>query len=615
MYPVKKNNNSRPNEYSDSVRAFGLAIRDPESFLHYLRQEESQRLGKKNWTMYNHELPKSRFVQMQILSQSDSKEKIPVLDMVVEQDDKMDTHSFMDFMKQLSVLPAYNTRRSTSSGRYASALELQRQQKKILVPQYTLEQNYKVQMYKHYGNNLSKQRLNQRKINHEKEREVTPSDSEVELECGQKEQPQIKENMKQRERNYHQMAEVAEPSSVIGKFGQRNSNSSRPSAPEFNNSKSRGIIITPSQHILHTPVSIFRHFSPTQNVSTFKETPVPKSHKISTSRVRKEPLTSNSTRPIVSILATATGPPFTYSLRVYSEINPKTTDISLVSTDISRMSRDINTDTDISHVHIDIPRIYTGISRPHDVSTPSSDISHILPFTEISRAHFAVPRQHPNPSLSPASFQSAKDRDHLESSSALNVSALSRELTTVSHQSFQSVDSFPQSADISPLSADIIPPLLPLFTKKPTSTEQLQLPEESEGHEEIFVTNTPPYNSRQNEKLSGSGDVNKQESNSYSASSLQQSADPVARNIKNVYPSLIATTEQKESGEGKVYNPSTKAGDKKQMRRKSIQQPVISRIHEEDKYNEVHLTVAETAYYKRRQLARKPFMILETAGE
>lgn len=577
MYPVENNNDlrSRPNEnFSDSIRSFGVAIRDPESFIRYLRQEERERLGKESLESSNHVLPKSKFVQMHILSQSDSKEEVPLLNMVVEQDDKMNTNSFMDFMQKLYVLPAYNTRPSLSKD--YSALELQEERRKILVPQQTFEENDEVQNYEQNTNSLHKQRLNQRKFNNDSEIEIAPSDPEVGLERRQKEQLRRKENLNRGERLYHQRVETSEPILIVRKFGQRNSDLSRPSTPEFNNSKYHEILMTPSRDILPPPESTFRNSSLTQNTLTFTKASDPKPQNISSLPVINQPSTYNLTRPVLSIPSTE---PFAFPLRVYSKISPKNKDISLISVDTSRSSDDINTDTDISHVHIDIPRIYKAVSRPRaDVTTPSSDTSQTTEFNEIYLAHFAVPRQYTSRSLPQASFRSAKNRSHLEGSSGL---------TTVSHRSFHSVDNSRQSTDI-------VPPLLTL------------------SHEKMFVRYNSTYNSYQNETLSGSGDV-KRESNS--GSSHRQSADPVARTTKNDYPSLTLKTEQNDSGGDKDYNLSTKAGDRKNLRRKSVQPPINNHIHQEDKYNEVQLTVAETAYYKRRQLARKPFRILETTSE
>jgi hypothetical protein len=552
---------------------------------------------------------------MQILSQSDSKENVPALNMVVEQDDKMGTDSFTDFMEQFSLLPAYETGRSTSNGGHTSALETREQQNKMLVPQYKIEQNYEVQNYEQFGNNVNKQRLNQRKTYHEGEREVKQSTPEEELERSQREQSQRRAKWKHRERNYHQRAEVDEHSSIMGKFGQRISNLFRPTMPEFKKSKSHDILMTNSKKVFPPTASIFRNFSLIQNAPTFQETPVTRSNSISSSTVRNRPLSSNSTRPL-SNPAHTISPPSTFPIGVYSEISPKAMDNSLISTDISRVSGNIDTDTDTSHVHIDIPRKYTGVSHPHaDLSTSSSDISHTPQFTEFSRVRFTLPRQQPSISLSPPYFEAAEDQDNLQFSSILNESALLSELTTVSHQSLQSGDNFQHSADISPPSVNIIPPLPPLFKEQSIRNEQSQLPEQSEGHEDIFFTNNPTYVSRQNEPLNGSGGDNKEERYSDRASSVQGSSGWVARHVEDVRWEPEATADQEESRGQQGYRPYTAAGGEQQTRRKSVQQAVSSQTDPEDDYKEVRLTAAETAYYKRRQIAKKPFKILEATGE
>jgi hypothetical protein len=628
MYPVENNNNSNSpskEDFTDPVRSFGMTIADPESFLRYLRQEESHRLGKQSWTQQNHVLPKSRFVQMQIMAESDSKEREPIFNMVVEQDDKMDRNSFMDFMEQLSVLPAHSTSQSKSKGAYVSELKLQKQQNKPLVPQHKLEQSNEVQKHEHYENNVIKQRLIERKFSVERERKVTPKELEVELEHSQTEQPQRKANWRQRERHYYENFDVAEPLSVMGVFGQRISNLSRPSTTQFYNPKSYNILMSPSLHLLPPAVSTSRYFSLPQNIPTFPETPLHTPRNMGSSRIRKRPMTPS--RPVVSRPSTDIPPRLIYPLQAYNEIVPKTANISLITTDLPQVSNDIDRrltdvsfpDTDISHVHVDIPRIYKGVSRSRaDVSTPSSVIAHTPPFDDVSHTHILLSQQQSNPSSSPASFPSAKSPDGLEDSLSLNGFALSRESTTVSHKSIetsQSIDSSRQFADFSPKSAGIIPPLPPTFTEIPARNDKSRLTEEFEGNKDIFITNNATYNSYQNEALGGLGEINEQESNGYKAPSLKQSADPVARNIKNFNLSLMATYLQKGSVAANAYNPYTKAGDETQIRRKPNQQPARNHIHPEDKYNEVQLTVAETAYYKRRRLTRKPFTILETTGE
>lgn len=608
--PVDNNTNSniRPNDnFSDPIRSFAVAIRDPEAFLHYLRQEESERSGRQNWTKYNEKLPRSRIVQMQIMSQSDSKGKVPILHMVVEQDDKMDMNSFMDLLEHVSSLPTYNTRRSESNGEDASVSKLQKEQKKIWAHQRTQEEDMQ-QEYQQYGNSIHKEQLNEGNISHEVDREVPRKEPELELEKGRKEQTRRKTDRRQKEPYYRTKDRIAEPLLIIGKFGQRIPNYSRSSTREFNRSKSHDVLIAPSLHLLPPAVTTFRDFNLPQDVSSFAETPAPKFQDVSYLRRRNRPRIPNSRRPLdVSVPTTDMPGPLTH---VHNKIKPLALDVPHVSTDIPRLSTNIPpqstqisfSDVDISHVHIDIPRIYAGISRPHtDVSPPPSDTSHPLP------RHISIFRQLPNPRISSSSSRSTNNPGRLEGFSSSNGSELSHEATAISQQpseTFESADRFRHFVDISPPSADIIPPLLPTFVENPTKNEYTRLSAESKGHEDIFIMNNATYNSYEHDESSGRAE---QVANNYTTSNLRESPEETTRNIKDVFPSLTDILVQKETSGNRA---STVTGD-----RKSTQQPLSNPVHREDEYDQVQLTAAETAYYRRRQLTRKSFRILETAGE
>jgi hypothetical protein len=551
MRPVDSINNSisGPNDkFSDPVRSFAVAIRDPETFVRYLRQEEAQRLGKQNRA-----LPGARYVQMEVLSRTEKQERTPVLNMVVEQDDEMDMNSFVDLMEQVSALPAYQTKRSRPEDADISVYELQKPQRKTWTEQHTQQQ---------HGNSLRKQRLGNRNTNPEGQREVTLNEPEEGLEQGRREQPQRKTGQG---RYYRQRVKIAEPLLIFGEFGQRDPNYSRPVTLDFNRSKSHDILMVPSRYLLPPGVPESKHSNLPQDIPSFTETPVPKS-----SRKRNRQRTHNSRRPV------DLSQPFSPVLHVYNGTNPPSSNISRVSTDIPRQS----TDSDVSLVHIDIPRIYTTISHPH------TDVS-ASPFTDISRVHIAISRQ---PS---SSFRAPNSVGGLHGSSPPNESKVSHEPTTVASQpteTFQPIDSFRQYADTSPPSADIVPPLFAKFTKNATRNEQSYLSEESEGHEEHFIGNSPTYGSYQNVAPTDYG----RESSNNTASSLLQPGEPVARNTEGVYLSRVAV--QRERGDRKQHRPAT------------------GQIHRDDGYDELQLTAAETAYYKRRQL-HKQAMILETSGE
>jgi hypothetical protein len=522
MRPVDSINNSisGPNDnFSDPVRSFAVAIRDPETFVRYLRQEERQRLGKQNGM-----LPTARYLQMEVLSRSETQQQTPVLNMVVEQDDEMDMNSFVDLMEEVSALPVYHTKRSRSEDAGTSLYEVQKPRRKMWAEQH------------------AQQLLDERNINPDGGGNIKLNEPEDELEQKRREQPQRKPDQR---RYYRQRVKIAEPLLVFGEFGQRNPNYSRPMILNFNRSKSHDTPMAPSLYLLPPAFSTFKHLNVPQDVPAFTETPVPKS-----SRQRNRSRTYNSRRPI------DVSRPFSPALQVHDRSNPLSSNISRISTDIHLKS----TDTDLSLVHIDIPRIYTTISHPH-TNVPAS------PFTDISRVHIAISRQ-------PDFFQAANSLDDVRVTSSPNASELSHEPTTLTPQStetFQSADSFRQYADTSPPPADILPPLSTKFAKNSSRNE------ESETREELLTGNSQAYDSYQSEASRDAG----RGSSRNPIASLMQHSEPV-------YPSRVAMVEQ------------TGRGDRKQ--------------HREEEYDELQLTAAETAYYRRRQL-RKQAMILETSGE
>ncbi|XP_023727140.1 uncharacterized protein LOC111875269 isoform X2 [Cryptotermes secundus] len=494
MRPVESTNNSisGPNDnFSDPVRSFAVAIRDPETFVRYLRQEERRRLGKQSGM-----LPNARYVQMEVLSPSETQQRTPVLNMVVEQDDEMDMNSFVDLMEQVSAVPAYHTKRSRSEDAETSVYEGHKPRRKMRAEQH------------------SQQRQDERNIIPEGGGDIKLNEPEEEVEQRQKEQPQRRPDQR---RYYRQRVKISDPLLVFGEYGKRKPNYSRPITLDFNRSKSHDIPTAPSLYLLPPAVSTFKHLNVPQDVPTSTETPVPKS-----SRQRNRSRTHNSRRPVDA------------TLQVHDRANPLSSNISRISTDIPLQSAD----ADISLVHIDIPRIYTTISHPY-TDVPAS------PFTDISRVHIAISRQ-------PA----ASSLGGLRGTSLPKAS----EPTTVTPQStedFQSVDGFRQYADTSPPPADVTPPFAK-FTRN------------SSRNEELLAGNSPAYDSYESEAPSRSP-----------VASLVQLSEPV-------YPSRVALVVQAEGGDGKR--------------------------HRDHEYEELQLTAAETAYYKRRQL-RKPAMILETSEE
>jgi hypothetical protein len=495
MRPVDGINNSisGPNDnFSDPVRSFAVAIRDPETFVRYLRQEERQRLGKQNGM-----LPTARYVQMEVLSRSEAQQRTPVLNMVVEQDDEMDMNSFVDLMEQVSAVPAYHTKRSRSKDADTSVYEVQKPRRKMWAEQH------------------AQQRLDERNVDPEGEGDIKLNEPEQELEQRRRER---KPNQR---RYYRQRVKIAEPLLVFGEFGQRSPNYSRPVTLDFNRSKSHDIPMAPSLYLLPPAVSTFKHLKVSQDVPDFTETPVPRS-----SRQRNRSRTHNSRRPV------------DVAIQVHERPSPLSSNISRISTDIPLQL----TDTDVSLVHIDIPRIYTTISHPH------TDVS-ASPFTDISRVHIAVSRQPATNSLG-----------GLRGSSSPNASET---VTPQSTETVQSADSFQQYADTSPLFAK--------FTKNSSGNGQSYTSGESETRGEFLTGNSPAYDSYESEVSRGAG--------------RGSSRSPIASLVQ---PSRVALVVQ------------TEGGDRKQ--------------HREHEYDELQLTAAETAYYKRRQL-RKPAMIMETSGE
>ena len=569
--------------FTDPVRSFAVAIRDPETFLRYLRHEESQRLGKQTRTSYNQMLPSARHVQMQILSLSDSKEKSPVLNIVVEQDDKMNMSSFMDLMEQVSSLPAYNKQRSEYNYDDKSISELEKQQKATWAQPYALRQ------YQQDGTGHRKQRPAERNTNPDGKRDVKAKEPELETERSWKQQSVRKTDRKHRERYYRQRDGVVEPMLIVGDFGKRNPNYSRPSTRPFIRRQSQDISVAPSPYLLPPMFSTFRRSDLQQDLPSSSETPFTKPDGISALRKLKErPIGHNSRRP-VDVFSPSTDIPqsFIHTALVHNETSTLAANRSLVSADIPRASTDIprvstdiprtSTDIppqpvakDISHVHISIPRIYTSVSRPRtNISAP--------PFTDISRVHIAISRQPLNPSSSSASSR-LTNKESVEDFSPPNASELSSETTSDSYEPTEATqpgDSFRLKVNILPPSLHILPPLLTTLTENQPTNEQSAVPAESEDDEEFYVDDNPTYSSYQNE---ASGDPG-------AASSPQEPSHPVARNTKTVQTDIAASDDTQGQS-----------------------------VSDHSDYGELQLTAAETAYYRRRQL-RKPPVILEITGE
>jgi hypothetical protein len=269
------------------------------------------------------------------------------------------------------------------------------------------------------------------------------------------------------------------------------------------------------------------------------------------SRKRTRPRTHNSRRP--ADLPT----PLSCALHVHNATNSLTRNISRICTDSPRQT----TEGDVSLVHIDIPRIYATISHQHGDTSA-------FPFSDIPRVHIEISRQ---PS---GSFPVANSLSDAEDTSSPNASETSREPTTVIPQSTETVqsgDSSRQYADTSP-PADIARLLSDEFTKSSSRNEQPFLSDESEAAEEVPVGKSPADDGYASPR---------RDSNRNSAS------EPFARNTKDG-----AAAEQTGRGDGK-------------------ERATARSRHE---YDELQLTAAETAYYKRRQL-RKPAMILGSNGE
>jgi hypothetical protein len=503
---------------------------------------------------------------MQILSLSDSQEKSPVLNIVVEQDDKMNMSSFLDLMEQVSSLPAYNKQRSQYNHEDKSVSELENQQKAMWAQPYALRQ------YQQDGTSHRKQRPAERNTNPDGRRDVKANESELETERSWKQQSVRETDRKHRERRYRQREGVVEPMLIVGDFGKRNPNYSRPTTRPFNRPQSQDILVAPSPYLVPPVFSTFRRSDLLQDLSRSSETPVTKPDGTSALRKLKErPIGHNSRRP-VDVFSPSTDIPQSsiHTALVHNETRPLTANRSLVSADIPRASTDISRQAvanDISHVHISIPRIYTSVSRPQtNVSAP--------PFTDISRVHIAISRQPLNPSSSSASSR-LTNKEGVEDFSPPNASKLSSESTSVSYEpteATQPSDSFRLNVNILPPSLHILPPLLTTITEDQRTNEQYGVPTESEDDEEFYVDDNPTYSSYQNE---ASGDPG-------AASSPQDPSHPVARNTKTMQTDSDDTQRQS--------------------------------VSDHSDYGELQLTAAETAYYRRRQLKQPP-AILEITGE
>jgi hypothetical protein len=507
---------------------------------------------------------------MQILSVSDSQEKSPVLNILVEQDDKMNVSSFVELMDQVSSLAAYNKQRSEHNYEDKSISELEKQQTATWARPYALRQ------YQKDGTNHQKQRQPERNTNPDGKRDFKANESELETDQNWKEQSVRKTDRKHRERHYRQRDGVVEPMLIVGDFGKRTPNYSRPSPRPFKRPQSQDISLAPAPYLLPPLLSTFRRSDLPQDLPPSPtETPITKPDDSSAFRtLKKRPINHNSRRPDdVFRPSTDIPEPSIDTALLDNETSPLTTNRSVVPTDIHRASTKIPRQplaNDISHVHISIPRIYTSVSRPQtDVSAP--------PFTDISRVHIAISRQPLNPSSSSASTRLNK-KVGVENLPVPSPYELSSETTDVSYkptEATQPIDSFRLKVNILPPSVNILPPLITTLTENHSTNELSGVPAESQDDDEVYVGDDPTYGSYQNE---ASGDAG-------AASRPQEPSPPPGRHSKTVQTGR-ATSGDTQRQSGSNYSD----------------------------YGELQLTAAETAYYRRRPL-RKPPVVLEITGE
>jgi hypothetical protein len=527
---------------------------------------------------------------MQILSVSDSQEKSPVLNIVVEKDDKMNMSSFMDLMDQVTSLPSYHKQQSEYNYDDKSISGLEKQQTATWVKPYALRQ------YQKDGTSHHKQRPAERNTNSDGKRDVKAKESESETEGSWIQQSARRAERKQRERQYRQRDGVVEPMPIVGDFGKRNPNYSRPSTRPFNRPQSQDVSVAPAPFLLPPVLSAFRRSDLPQDFPSPTDTPVTKPDDNSASRkLKKRPISNNSRRPVdVFSPSTDIPQPTIHTAVLYNETNPLAANHSLVSADISRAAIDIPRQpvaNDISHVHISIPRIYTSVSRPQpNASAP--------PFTDISRVHIAISRQPLKLSSSPASAR-LNNKVSVEDRSPPNASELSSETTNVSYEpteATQPVGSFRLNVNILPPSVNILPPLLTTLTENQSTNELLGVPAESLDDEEVYVGDNPTHGIYQNE---ASGDPG-------AASRPQEPSPPVARNSKTVQ------TDRATSGNTERQSVSSHSGELQLTGASGDTERQSASSHSD--YGELQLTAAETAYYRRRPL-RKPPVVLEITGE
>ncbi|KAJ9576880.1 hypothetical protein L9F63_006551 [Diploptera punctata] len=637
-YSNTTSGNNRFNmNFSDPIRSFASAIKDPETFVRYLKQEERQELSKhssQHLSFLNRTLPNSKFVQMEIFSQSSNENKIPILNVIVEQDDydKIDSRAFMDLMKEVASIPWGSN--STSDVIHRKDIEFKRGLQQYRTEQLQRSQSITsetsqesgLQYREIYDSNSNKNINNQSEKN---QKDVLIQNSSEAKRSG-REHHRRKTRKRQRERQFRQKLSTAEPLIVLGEFGQRTRNYTR-SSLEFNRSKSHDILMAPSTYLLPPAESNFRHYNLPQNVATFTQAPIPVPRERHSLRRRKRPRPPHS-RTIGNELVTEAPRISTDSSHTHQPviITPITQDTAVLTTDIPRRSTDTYhySSTELSSPEIDPSRIHFEAPSNHSSTTHSSVPNYPSSTSQPPTERIAVHQQPSSLVLPPddtSQYQNTLEVDNESSSNEGGTNSQERQnIVSASLKGvYRSEVGYIEPRYVLPPSTNLSPPEIEsLNNEYPYNAERrIAYSEEQYSQSDFLVTATPNVNNFPNEEqnLQSSSRINTvtqkeplTRQNVSRTSNRQSNFDSLPQHVKNNYSSLMAVIVDMfgDGDYGFRSNHSYSTNERTQKQNQPRRRPK-GRDDREDEYDELQLTAAETAYYRRRQLTQRPYALFE----
>ena len=365
--------------------------------------------------------------------------------------------------------------------------------------------------------------------------------------------------------------------------------------------------MAPSVYLLPPAESNFRHFNLPQNVLSFSQTPVPLPREKNSLRRRKRPrlphsesavngLTTEDPNRVVNLV--------TYDNFFQTTVTPTISTVTYHSTEISSPVIDLSE-----------TRAETLLSASHSSTSTTSQST--------------VRTDHALVSYQSQSFDSPDVSSDRETPEVLNEFSSNEKTTNTqetlrrsetssshSHKSSQLDFSFIESGRILPPSTDLSPPVYQNFNDIQFSFDEgRNIPYPQEGDQRDFIiTSSPNLTKFPNESPAAISGRTAQAQNLSRTQNQLSNYDSLPQHVKNNYSSLMAViVDMFGDKNAEVKSIESPSNDRRQQQFQSRRR-LKSRVNTEDEYDELQLTAAETAYFRRRQLTQRPFNLLENTG-